>query len=110
MKTLNEQTTNLLAQLKPVWKIVLGVAGALGGVLVIVLLLWILLKVGLVRPSVSGALTDQQRYDLLSKSRADDEKLLTTYGWMDQSKGVVRLPIDVAMQKLIQERAARPAQ
>lgn len=102
MKTNQEK----IEQVRGAWKTTLGVAGALAGVGVIVLLLAIVVKVGLVHPTVAGVMTDQQRYDLLSKARSDDHTLLTTYGWMDQSKGVVRLPIDVAMQKLLQERSA----
>lgn len=48
--------------------------------------------------------TNWDEIDLLAKSRAEDERLTTTYGWMDKSKGIVRLPIEVAMQKLIKSR------
>jgi hypothetical protein len=84
-------------------KIAMGVAGALAGVLLIVVLLAIAVKYTLVEPRVAGGLSDEQRFELLAKARAEDERLTTTYGWMDKSKGVVRLPVDVAMQKLIQE-------
>lgn len=33
----------------------------------------------------------------LAELRAADEKMLTTYGWVDQTKGIVRLPIKHAM-------------
>ncbi len=87
------------------WKILLGVTGALAGVAVIVLLLAILIHYALVHPTIAGGLSDDERYALLSKARADDEKLLTTYGWMDKSKGIVRIPIEQAMQKMAQESA-----
>lgn len=90
--------------LQDAFKIGLGTAGALAGVLLIVVLLGLALKYTFIEPSVAGGLTDQQRYDLLAKARADDERLTTTYGWMDKSKGIVRLPVDVAMHKLIEER------
>ena len=102
---MNETNSTALPS-KSAWKIALGAGGALAGVLAIAVLLVILVKFALVRPTVLGALTDQERYDLLSKHRADDQKLLGTYGWVDQSKGIVRLPIDVAMQELLKERAA----
>ena len=86
------------------FKMGLGVIGALSGVLLIVILLAIAVKYTVTEPTVAGGLTDQQRFDLLAKSRAEDERLTTTYGWMDKSKGIVRLPIEVAMQKLIEER------
>jgi hypothetical protein len=37
-----------------------------------------------------------------SKLRAEEEEILTTYGWVDKNRGVVRLPIDRAMELLVQ--------
>lgn len=34
--------------------------------------------------------------------RANEEKMQTTYGWTDQQKGVVRIPIEQAKQLLLQ--------
>lgn len=34
----------------------------------------------------------------LAELRQSDEKMLTTYGWVDQAHGVVRLPIEKAME------------
>jgi hypothetical protein len=46
----------------------------------------------------------------LSELRAGEESILNTYGWVDQTAGVVRIPIDEAM-RLTLERGlpARPA-
>jgi hypothetical protein len=38
----------------------------------------------------------------LQKFRAQEEHLLTTYGWVDQNTGVVRLPIDRAKALLLE--------
>jgi len=38
----------------------------------------------------------------LAAMRAAEEKALTTYGWVDQQKGVVRIPIDQAMKLTLQ--------
>ena len=38
----------------------------------------------------------------LQKFRADEEHKLTTYGWVDQNAGVVRLPIDRAKELLLE--------
>jgi len=35
--------------------------------------------------------------------RQQEEAILTTYGWVDRSAGVVRVPIDVAMQQVLEE-------
>ena len=51
----------------------------------------------------------------LKKFRDDEERLLTSYGWVDQNAGVVRLPIDRAKALLLERglpvrgEAARPA-
>jgi hypothetical protein len=53
----------------------------------------------------------------LQKFREQEEKTLTTYGWVDQSKGVVRIPIDRAIDVVAQKglpsrnvtQASRPA-
>jgi hypothetical protein len=39
----------------------------------------------------------------LEKFRAEEEHLLSTYGWVDQNGGVVRLPIDRAKELLLQK-------
>jgi hypothetical protein len=38
----------------------------------------------------------------LDELRAQDRAALTTYGWVDQSKGVARIPVDRAMSILVE--------
>jgi hypothetical protein len=40
--------------------------------------------------------------------RAEEEEILTTYGWVDKDRGLVRVPIDRAMELLVQ-RGLPPA-
>lgn len=35
--------------------------------------------------------------------RASEDEILTTYGWVDRNAGVVRIPIEEAMKKVIQQ-------
>ena len=42
------------------------------------------------------------RAKALAAIRATEDKSLTTAGWIDQSRGIVRLPIDTAMQEAAQ--------
>jgi len=35
--------------------------------------------------------------------KAQDDEVLSTYGWVDQDNSVVRIPVDVAQELLIQE-------
>ncbi len=45
------------------------------------------------------------------KLRAEEEEILTSYGWVDKTRGLVRLPIEQAMELLVQRglpQAAAP--
>lgn len=50
----------------------------------------------------------------LAELRTHEHEILTTYGWMDQSAGVVRLPIERAKELILERglpvRGAAPAQ
>ncbi len=37
----------------------------------------------------------------LKKMRAQEESLLNSYGWIDRQKGIVRIPIDRAIDELV---------
>ena len=39
----------------------------------------------------------------LQAVRAQDDRILTTYGWVDKSRGAVRIPIDEAMRLVVEE-------
>jgi hypothetical protein len=51
-----------------------------------------------------------ERYAKLAKLQAADTKTLTTAGWVDQDKGVVRIPIDEAMTEEVDTLKAKPVQ
>jgi hypothetical protein len=38
----------------------------------------------------------------LAELRAREDEHLTTYGWLDRERGVVRIPIEEAMQRLLE--------
>ena len=42
------------------------------------------------------------RAKALAEIRATEEKSLNTAGWIDQPRGIVRLPIETAMQEAVQ--------
>lgn len=42
------------------------------------------------------------------KLRAEEDEVLTTYGWVDKDRGLVRIPIDRAMELIVQ-RGLPPA-
>ena len=57
------------------------------------------LKKGLIRPPV---LQERDRAELLAL-RAEEERLLTTYGWINREKGTVRIPVAQAMELMTRE-------
>ena len=57
---------------------------------------------------VEGVRTPAERKDLLTEHRKKESAEATTYGWVDQKAGVVRLPIDRAMELTVKEHASKP--
>lgn len=58
-------------------------------------------------PIAQGALTSAERYQRLTDMHAKEAKQINSYGWVDQQKGVVQLPIERAMELTIQELNAK---
>ncbi|MDQ5978855.1 MAG: hypothetical protein QG602_1829 [Verrucomicrobiota bacterium] len=56
---------------------------------------------------VAGVLTPVERKTLLAEQRTKEQAAATTYGWVDQSKGVVRLPIDRAIELTVRDLAKK---
>ena len=54
---------------------------------------------------VEGVRTPAERAALLAEQRAKAKEAATTYGWVDQSAGVVRLPVDRAIALTVKEHA-----
>jgi hypothetical protein len=47
--------------------------------------------------------------DDLAAIRADDERRLKSYGWVDESQGIVRIPIEAAMRMIAERGLPAPA-
>jgi hypothetical protein len=43
----------------------------------------------------------------LETLRAEERRLLSTYGWVDETKGIVRIPIEEAMRRTVLEALSR---
>jgi len=56
---------------------------------------------------IEGVRTPDDRKALLVEHRAKEQADATTYGWIDQKAGIVRLPIDRAMELTVQEHAKK---
>ena len=53
--------------------------------------------------SGDGIRTAQQREDILIELRKKQTELATKYGWVDQKAGVVRLPVERAIDLTVQQ-------
>lgn len=67
----------------------------------------------LIRPESATEREDQERAAVRTKNLADlraaDQTALTTYGWNDRAKGIVRIPVGRAMELMVPELNARAA-
>jgi hypothetical protein len=59
-------------------------------------------------PLADGARTPAERKAALAELHAKELNASTTYGWVDQAKGQVRLPISAAVELTISELNAAP--
>lgn len=56
---------------------------------------------------VEGVLTATERTALLTEARAKEQAAAASYAWVDQSKGVVRLPIERAIELTARDLAKK---
>jgi hypothetical protein len=77
------------------------VAGILGSLLIVAVLAWAMRHY--TQPLPLGEDRVAARKKALAELRAAEASELTTYGWVDQGKGVVRLPIAEAIKLTLRE-------
>jgi len=56
---------------------------------------------------VEGVKTPEERKALLTEHQAKERAELVGYSWVDQKAGIVRLPIDRAMELIVREHAKK---
>lgn len=56
----------------------------------------------------ANLLTPKERMDRLNELRIKEDHALTSYQWIDKEKGIVRLPIDRAMELVVRDAQAAP--
>ncbi len=78
-----------------------NLAGILGSFLIVAALVWALQHY--TQPPPLGADRVAVRKKALADMRAAEASELETYGWVDQTKGVVRLPIAEAIKLTLRE-------
>jgi hypothetical protein len=70
--------------------------------------------IALVGPMPRGSNYEQarakKRFDILKTEREENTKALTTYAWIDKTKGIARIPVDRAIELAMAElRQKKPA-
>src|SRR5213083_1561301 len=55
------------------------------------------------QPATVGANRIEERYKFLQDQRAADAKALNEYDWVDKDKGIIRLPVQRALELTSQE-------
>jgi hypothetical protein len=73
--------------------------------LVFVGLVWIVFQQKQAIPT-STSQTREERLKNLAQLDADNQKTLTSYHWVDKSKGIVGIPINRAMELVLKDLAA----
>ena len=56
---------------------------------------------------IEGVRTPADRAAILAEHRTKEHAESTTYGWVDQKAGIVRLPIERAMELTVMEHAKK---
>jgi len=85
------------------------IAAAIGGfaIFALIVLIAYLPKQPDPIPAGDGVRTPAQRKAALAEMHAKEKAAATTYSWVDQPTGVVRIPIDEAVKLTIKELNAR---
>jgi hypothetical protein len=78
-------------------------AAVIGGFAIFILILVVAYLPNKPAPLPEGTKTPEERATILRELRAKETAAATTYGWVDQTKGVVRVPIERAMQLTVED-------
>jgi hypothetical protein len=79
----------------------LYIAAVVGSFLIVGLLVWAMYRY--TRPPEIAQNRAAERRKFLGEIRAAEIETLNNYGWVDQGKGIVRLPIGRALELTLQE-------
>lgn len=79
----------------------------IGGFAIFVVILLVAYLPNKAAPAGDGVKTPAERKAALAELRGKEHTTATTYAWVDKDKGVVRLPIERAVELTIQEHAKK---
>lgn len=90
-------------------RLTVAVAGILAGTLVIFVVLGLMLKLSRPADPIPADPNAPPPLERLRELEAADAEALTGYAWVDKERGIVRIPIEAAMEKLIAEEQRKAA-
>ena len=82
------------------------VIGVIGSFLVVAVLIWAMYS--FTRPVPITQNRAAERKKALGEVRTAETESLNTYGWVDQPKGIVRLPVSRALEITLQQYEKNP--
>jgi hypothetical protein len=85
--------------------VLVSVLAVLGCFSIFLLILFLAYLPAKPQPLPDGVRTPEERKAALAELRGREQQAASTYGWIDQPAGVVRLPIDRAIELVVQEHA-----
>jgi hypothetical protein len=82
------------------------VIGVIGSFLIVAGLIWAMYRFTQPAPIAQNRVAERKK--ALAETRMAETEGLNTYGWVDQPKGIVRLPIARAMELTLQQYENNP--
>lgn len=79
----------------------------IGGFAIFVVILLVAYLPNKAAPAGDGVKTPEQRKAALAELHGKEHTTATTYAWVDKDKGVVRIPVERAIELTIQEHAKK---
>lgn len=79
----------------------LYVVAIVGTFLIVAALVWVMQRYTQPAPVNQARVTERKKF--LAEIRAAEADALNNYGWVDQAKGLVRLPVSRAMEVVLDE-------
>jgi hypothetical protein len=79
----------------------LYVVAIIGTFLIVAALVWVMQQYTKPAPVNQARVAERKKY--LTEIRAAEADALNNYGWVDQAKGLVRLPVNRAMEVVLDE-------
>jgi len=76
---------------------------AVGGFSIFLIILLVAYLPNKAAPAGDGVKTPAERKAALAELRGKEQTAASTYGWVDKDKGIVRLPLERAVELIVQE-------